>query len=74
MNTCETCKWWIKIPDAIARDYGNPEAVNESFGHCSNPKLDPSKKLDNTTGLLWSDTGIPIFETGKNFGCIHHER
>lgn len=84
MSTCETCKWWkatnvdeIKSfdPDVNTRI----KNVEQTTRTCSNPKLngqmdcygklaDPS----HATPRAADDHGIG-FETGKDFGCIHHE-
>lgn len=74
MNTCKTCKWW-----------GSPGTGHARANHCENPKSIPLEKVlggsdipDDWVATNFDDadchgTGIPVFITGPDFGCIHHE-
>lgn len=80
MSICQTCKHWDRIPDAIARDFGQPDAVNEAYGMCQHPNLQIDGKSRQTSlagALLYINASAGDVTgrlcTAKNFGCVHHE-
>jgi hypothetical protein len=72
MNTCKTCKWW-----------GAAAIGHSKANHCENPKSVPLSHLLSGGDIPddWVETGhdeetvhaAPVFVTGPDFGCIHHE-
>lgn len=77
---CKTCKHWKRHESAI----GDPFPKSYLFGECLNSHFvyddqsfnsNPVGQLPNADGLIYSDgEGYSAgFETGENFGCIHHE-
>jgi len=80
MNTCKTCKWWLKPVPYLAGMISIEERISD-FGNCGNPKLDidcrtrlvtenPIVQLDGAFADASSDRAQ--FTTGPDFGCIHH--
>ena len=67
MSTCKSCKWWRR------GDFG----VSEVIGSCDSPKFVVNGRMDGVDfrdGLSVCDMeGLACFETGPDFGCIHHE-
>ena len=67
MNKCKTCKHWRKTENSD----------NSGFGRCFSDRwvydLDNDAPVD---GVLYGDSHkfIAWFQTGKDFGCIHHEK
>ena len=74
MNTCETCAFWTAWSENKGKLSGH---------HCLNPKLISNGKnsadeykmnCGNDELFFPYDEGIDHFETGKDFGCIHHQQ
>lgn len=77
MNTCSSCIWWQEYPN---RQWMTPELTDAetTTRTCKNPRLNAElseygKLLDDAGAAPTAsdDHGIS-FETGRNFGCIHH--
>ena len=62
MNTCKDCKWW---EDYNCRNF-------EKLGGAVGPV---SEETDSLTVYVdpYGPAGNAEFETGPDFGCIHHE-
>lgn len=62
MNTCKTCKWW------------NGDG-NETQKECHCPKITYGVSPESPDGACVIDYEYynATFETGPDFGCIHHE-
>lgn len=71
MNRCKTCKWWTppELPHPSRR--ANPYA-----GNCGNEHFKTGNNPCPEDGLSYWDTMVGWdsgFNTGPEFGCIHHE-
>lgn len=67
MNTCDTCRWWVKE---------NTIAVDRSDGMvCGNVnKLSSELDGEDTCGChAFTDHASGLMRTGPKFGCVHHE-
>jgi len=83
MSTCCTCKFWKETDFAVNRVHPDLEKrIRETeitTRECSNPKLMGETDCNGT--LIDPATATPTasdnhnirFETGAEFGCIHHE-
>lgn len=86
--TCETCKFWntdrpeFLQPDKEGWGYCTNRRIEtqswmlvHSTNNKSNPQKDSIVSTEHSTFLtkeLDADGVRGIFETGKNFGCVHH--
>jgi hypothetical protein len=66
MNTCKTCEHWVKETEWTIATFG---------GICVSPKLAedadyPGVRKDDM--LIYSYYEGGYFETGPDFGCVHH--
>lgn len=62
MGTCKTCKWWNP------NNWGNAN-THKLCGH-------PKNVNSNNTKVFPEDGTVVVgyqWETGPDFGCIHHE-
>lgn len=59
MNTCDTCKWWVRI-----EEFKTGFCTNENIGNGDD-------KIDGMETNV--DYYKIIITTGPKFGCIHHE-
>jgi len=84
VNTCDTCRFWKQTDWAVAEfhpDLAKRIRDKETTTRaCANPKLigerDCNGKLiDPTTATPSASEDLGLtFETGAQFGCIHHEQ
>ena len=80
---CKTCRFWKETDWAVAQFHPDLakriREVETTTRECSNPKFlgdcDCNGKLvDPSTATPTASDNIGIrFETGAEFGCIHHE-
>ena len=68
MNTCKTCRWWVK-----AAHWTEPDG----YAECTHPKIcEPwGYERDNPTAtdcLVYDYDEGGGFSTGPDFGCVHH--
>lgn len=73
MNTCKTCAHWadleITSPIQTIRNY----VWNEGNHRCSCPHLkEETGSGTRTDELVYSYEECGWFETGPDFGCVHH--
>jgi len=65
MKTCKTCSFWHQIPSGRKED---------ALMVCGCPKLTEPGFCDSelTDQLIYSYDEGGYFETGPDFGCVHH--
>lgn len=70
-NTCKTCKYWEANIKALTDkpEYSACEALNE-FYRMKTPNADIIAYED---GSDFDEHLADVFDTGINFGCIHHK-
>lgn len=87
MNTCNTCKFWIK-PDRkvfTSECCGVRHKRRMIFGQCANPMLDVESSIEPVGTAKDEDSYVPRngacpddsrsnFQTGPDFGCIHFQK
>ncbi len=69
LGRCRTCKFWKRVASDFDKSYHGEHA-----GECGNEKFVYEDKV-STDGLrYWDYEGYSAgFETGEDFGCIHHQ-
>ena len=76
MQTCKTCKHWIRddlnIDLALSVDY---TPANYKIKYCKNPKMECNKLPFKNTASPHDDfdDNKVDFITGQDFGCVLHE-
>lgn len=64
MKKCNSCIFWEKDPKSIG-----------PLGQCENPQFSDMlhEGIDQDNAVIYSFAEGGSFNTGKNFGCIHHK-